>query len=145
MVELASTPLSVEQKQHLGRIAAKLFLDITTRWQLTDIQKSILAGAATRTTISTWRQRVKQKQVLQLGNDTYERIECIHEIDSLLKQVSTQQSCTVKTLLNTPQIALYDESLQSTMLNGKVIDLYTVLKHLKSAVILSDPPSLTLL
>ena len=132
MVELTINPLSVEQKQHLGRIAAKLFLDITTRWRVTDAQKAILAGVATRTSISTWRQRVKQKQVLQLGQDTYERIECLQAIDNYLIELSQKQSCTVEFLLHSPRLSLFDESLLSTMLNGKVIDLYTVLEYVKS-------------
>lgn len=131
MPELATTPLSVEQKQHLGRIAAKLFLDTTHRWGLNDAQKTILAGAATRTTISTWRQRVKQKKVLQLGIDTYERIDCIHEIDALLKAVSILQGCSPKELLHLTQLGLYDESIISTMLNGKIIDLYRTLEYLQ--------------
>ena len=132
MSNAPAAPLSVEQKQHLGRIAAKLFLEITEHWQLNDTQKAVLAGAATRTTISTWRQRVKQKQLLQLGHDTYERIDCIHEIDRQLMLQCQQSLQTLQDLLQSPQVALFDESLLSTMLNGKVIDLYTVLQHLKS-------------
>ena len=137
MADTITTLLSVEQKQHLGRIAAKLFLDITQRWGLSDNQKAVLAGAATRTTISTWRQRVLQKQSLQLGNDTYERIDCIYEIDRLLEQLSCQEACSLRTFLQRPQLALFDESPLSTMLNGKVIDLYTTLRFLQTARVFS--------
>jgi len=133
VTESANTALSVEQKKHLGRLAAKLFLEITQRWRLNDTQKTVLAGAATRTTISTWRQRVNQQQVLQLGHDTYERIDCIHDIDRLLSCVSTTRSTNTLVLLNAPQLKLYDESLLSTMLNGKVIDLYRALHFLQDS------------
>jgi len=132
MAIIPATPLSVEQKQHLGRIAAKLFLEITEQWQLSDTHKAVLAGVATRTTISTWRQRVKKKQLLQLGHDTYERIECIYEIDRLLRLQCQHQPASLQHRLHSPQVALFDESVISTALNGKVIDLYTALWHLKS-------------
>lgn len=116
-------PLNVEQKAHLGRLAAKEFLQITDTWGLTDDQRRILAGAATRTTISTWRKRVNTQKMLQLGTDTYERIICIKAInDSLQEKLPGQVNCAQ--LIRQPLSALNGSCLLENMLNGRVIDLY---------------------
>lgn len=112
--------LSVKQKQHLGRYAARRFLAITDEWQLTDHQRRTLAGAATRTTISTWRQRVYGQGNLQLGDDTYERIICIQEIHQAL----LEQTRDTADFLRKPQSLLGNISLLELMLHGQVIDLY---------------------
>ena len=116
--------LSVEQKAHLGRIAAKQFLLITDKWQLTDDERRVLAGAATRTTISTWRKRVKTQQELQLGSDTYERLMCIADIACLLEQQQHYQAQEIAEIIREPYDDLGSCSLLNTMLNGRVIDLY---------------------
>jgi hypothetical protein len=119
------TPLSVDQKAHLGRIAAKQFLKITDLWQLTDDERRVLAGAATRTTISTWRKRVKNLQELQLGNDTYERLQCIAAIERSLEEKFFHQPETLANAIRQPLNTLDNHSLLDNMLNGRVIDLYT--------------------
>ena len=123
-------PLSVEQKAHLGRIAAKQFLKITDLWQLTDDQRRVLAGAATRTTISTWRKRVSEKDELQLGADTYERLICIAEIERSLEQSmdpdSHEFAQELANVIREPQEGLKNKSLLETMLDGRVYDLYQV-------------------
>ncbi|MGH1487390.1 MAG: hypothetical protein ACRBCI_14340 [Cellvibrionaceae bacterium] len=116
--------LSVEQKAHLGRIAAKQFLSITDKWQLTDDERRILAGAATRTTISTWRKRVKKLEELQLGNDTYERLICIANIERSLEHNQIPEPDDIAALIREPKDDLGYHSLLENMLNGKVIDLY---------------------
>ena len=113
--------LNVEQKSNLGRLAAKEFLQITDRWKLTDDQRRILAGAATRTTISTWRKRVSSQSVLQLGQDTYERILCIKAIENQLVNLCPHNA---DQYIRHPLDELYDHSLLDIMLNGRVIDLY---------------------
>ncbi|MBX2807025.1 MAG: DUF2384 domain-containing protein [Cellvibrionaceae bacterium] len=119
-----STPLSVEQKSHLGRIAAKQFLMITDAWGLTDNQRRILAGAATRTTISTWRKRVNSRESLQLGTDTYERILCLTAINRSLLCNGHASGKQPSKLLRTPLDTLQGNSLLDTMLQGQMIDLY---------------------
>ena len=127
-----SLDLTVEQKAHLGRIAAKQFLKITDLWQLTDDQRRVLAGAATRTTISTWRKRVNTLDELQLGNDTYERLICIAAIERALeKTVEPEPECLAATLRQ-PQAELENLSLLEQMLNGRVIDLYNTQYYLES-------------
>ena len=115
--------LSVEQKAHLGRIAAKQFLSITDKWQLTDDERRILAGAATRTTISTWRKRVNTLEELQLGNDTYERLICIANIERCLEDRITPEPEQIASAIRQLQDDL-GSSLLENMLNGRVIDLY---------------------
>lgn len=121
--------LSVEQKCHLGRIAAKQFLAITDNWQITDAQRRILIGAATRTTISTWRKRVNTLAELQLGNDTYERIICISAIQRLLLQKMDETD--IVTFLRQPIEHLNNTSLLQKLLNGWMIDLYDVKDYLE--------------
>lgn len=113
-------PLTVEQKQHLGRIAAKCFLDITDQWQLSDNQRRILVGAATRTTISTWRVRVKERKVLQLSHDTYERIQCILSIQAALAKH------TGITSIRKPIDQFEGATLLEVMMQGNVMNLYEV-------------------
>lgn len=116
-------PLSVEQKSHLGRIAAKQFLLITDCWDITDNERRILAGAATRTTISTWRKRVKTRYELQLGNDTYERLICIGEIHRAL--LNSVKENNIAEHIRKP-FDYFETSLLNKMLNGWVLDLYQV-------------------
>lgn len=116
--------LSVEQKAHLGRIAAKQFLAITDLWAITDSERRVLAGAATRTTISTWRKRVKTLHELQLGNDTYERLICIANIHDLLQQ-HTEEGNVAQRIRQA--IPFFDHcSLLDKMLGGWMRDLYQV-------------------
>lgn len=125
--------LSVEQKSHLGRIAAKQFLLITDCWKITDNERRVLAGAATRTTISTWRKRVKTRYELQLGNDTYERLICIGNIHrSLLKSMNEDDIAEyIRKPLNP-----FETNLLDKMLNGWMLDLYQV------KTFISDEPTL---
>lgn len=130
--------LSLEQKVHLGRIAAKQFLLITDQWRITDNQRRILAGAATRTTISTWRKKVKSLDDLQLGNDTYERLTCIYDINELLINTRfesphyknlIENDFTAKTIRENNDY-FDNESLLDVMLKGWVINLYQVKDYL---------------
>lgn len=124
-------PLSVEQKSHLGRIAAKQFLSITDKWQLTDEERRVLVGAATRTTISTWRKRVKEKHELQLGHDTYERLIYIANIEQYLEdKIATDSEGNLPDIIRQPGKGPENNSLLESMLNGRVIDLYRTMKHL---------------
>ena len=131
--------LSVEQKAHLGRIAAKQFLSITDKWQLTDDQRRILAGAATRTTISTWRKRVKELKALQLGNDTYERLICIANIGHSLEYNPLLKSDDIAALLREPKDDLGHHSLLDNMLKGKVIDLYQTKDYIEQTLCAETP------
>lgn len=128
-----NSELSVEQKSHLGRIAAKQFLLITDCWKITDNERRVLAGAATRTTISTWRKRVKTRYELQLGNDTYERLICIGDIHrSLLKSMNEDDIAEyIRKPLNP-----FETNLLDKMLNGWMLDLYQV------KTLISDDPTL---
>ncbi len=124
--------LSVEQKAHLGRIAAKQFLLITDKWQLTDDERRVLAGAATRTTISTWRKRVKNLNELQLGNDTYERLICIADIEKSLEEYSKSSMNELPSIIRQPNKGPKNNSLLNNMLNGRVIDLYRTKEHIEN-------------
>jgi len=128
-----NSELSVEQKSHLGRIAAKQFLLITNCWGTTDNQKSVLAGAATRTTISTWRKRVNKGYELQLGNDTYERLICIGEIHRSLLE-STQEEAIAEKIRHPCEY--FNTSLLNKMLRGWVLDLYQVKSFLNNYSVL---------
>lgn len=122
--------LSVEQKSHLGRIAAKQFLLITDCWKINDHERRILAGAATRTTISTWRKRVNTLQELQLGNDTYERLICISDIQSaLLKSVKKED---IGGFIREDNAFFKEQTLLKKMLNGWILDLYQTKAFLNS-------------
>ncbi len=129
------TSLTVEQKSHLGRIAAKQFLTITDLWKVTDSERRILAGAATRTTISTWRKRVKTLDELQLGNDTYERLICIADIhQALLRQFKKAE---LHKAIRDIKLPFTQHSLLETMLNGWVINLYQVKNFLENDALAS--------
>jgi hypothetical protein len=123
--------LSLEQKCQLGRLAAKQFLAITESWQLTDDQRRIIAGAATRTTISTWKKKVQKYEELQLGRDTYERLICIVEIEKLLQEKAQQENLKTYSLLRQPVFELKKSSPLEHMLNGRVIDLYQTKVYLQ--------------
>jgi len=122
--------LSVEQKSHLGRIAAKQFLLITDSWKINDHERRVLAGAATRTTISTWRKRVKTRYELQLGNDTYERLICISDIHRVL--VKLKPKIDVADFIRQDNSFFKEHNLLQKMLNGWVIDLYQVKDFLEN-------------
>jgi hypothetical protein len=124
--------LSVEQKCQLGRLAAKQFLAITKNWKLTDEQRRIVAGAATRTTIATWKKRVANKEELQLGRDTYERLICIIEIENALQEKVKTEGINYSELLHQHIDAFNNYTIIENMLNGKVIDLYNTKAYLES-------------
>ncbi|MEO0442294.1 MAG: hypothetical protein AAFZ92_00930 [Pseudomonadota bacterium] len=122
--------LTVEQKAHLGRIAAKQFLKITDLWQITDDERRVLAGVATRTSISTWRKRVQSLDVLQLGQDTYERFMCIADIERLLEQQHPNRQALAGAIREAKN-DLGNKSLLENMLNGRVIDLYNTKNYMQ--------------
>lgn len=131
--------LPLDQKAQLGRIAAKQFLLITDCWKIKDNQRRVLAGAATRTTISTWRKKVNTLDELQLGNDTYERLICIYDINKLLSDTfivgvtEEENSQTIASAIRQTHHYFDHSSLLDVMLKGWVINLYQVKDYLESS------------
>ncbi len=116
-------------KGKLGHVAAKLFLGITEEWGLTDEQKRVLAGAATRTTISSWKKKVADSSSLNLGDDTLERLSYIAGIYKALQiLLPTQQQWAE--WVHKPNSAFGGQTALERMLGGRVADLYEVRHYL---------------
>jgi hypothetical protein len=112
-----------------GRVAAKLFLGITSEWGLTDTQRQILAGAGSRTTIDTWKKRVLNNEPLNLHKDTIERLSYIAGIYKglqILLPTREQWAAWVKK----PNREFGGQSALERMLGGRVMDLAYVRHYL---------------
>lgn len=126
---MQSLPLGQQDRGQLGRVAAKLFLGITQEWGLTDEQRRILAGAATRTTISTWKRKVTTDSQLNLGDDTLERLSYIAGIYKALQiLLPTKQQWA--DWIHKPNKDFGGQSALERMLGGQVADLYEVRHYL---------------
>ena len=106
----------------LGRVAVKLFFGITGEWGLTDEQRRVLAGAATRATIASWKRKVAANSKLNLGDDTLERLSYISGIYKALQiLLPTRQQWSQ--WINKPSADLGGQTALERMLGGRVADL----------------------
>jgi hypothetical protein len=113
----------------LGRVAAKLFLAITSEWGFTDDQRAILAGAKARGTISNWKKQVADNTPITLSPDTLERLSYVSGIYKAL-QILLPSPTQWREWVKKPNRDFGGKSAMDVMLAGRVIDLADVRRYL---------------
>ncbi len=113
----------------LGRVSVKLFLAITDEWSLTDRERCVLAGLSSRTTLNTWRAKVKAHEPVALSRDTLERLSYISGIYKALQILFVNRK-SWQDWVRRPNRDFGGESALTRMLAGRVIDLADVRRYL---------------
>lgn len=127
-MKTANTDLSVDEAQ-MSSVAVKLFFSIAEEWGLTDPQRCILAGLATRTTLDNWQQKLAAGEPIKLSKDTLERLSYlagIYKAVQLLFSDPTQW----KNWVRKPNRDFGGASALERMLAGRVVDLVDVRRYL---------------
>ncbi len=122
----ASKTLIPESKIH--RAAVKLFFGITEEWNLTDEERSKLAGLG-RTTLHNWRHKVNANAPIKLSRDTVERLSYLAGIYKAL-QILFVDPIQWKTWVRKPNKDFGGKSALDRMLAGRVVDLADVRRYL---------------
>jgi len=123
--------VSTNKAGALGRVAAKLFFAITEEWQLTDDQRLVLAGIGSRTTLHKWRNKVINKEPINLSRDTLERLSYLAGIYKALQLLFPEPTQWAE-WVNKPNRDFGGNSAMDRMLAGKVVDLADVRRYLDS-------------
>ena len=113
----------------MSRVAVKLFFAITNEWDLTDEQRCILAGLATRTTLMNWRQKLEAKEPVKLSRDTLERLSYIAGIYKALQILFTEKA-NWRDWVTKPNEDFGGQSALQRMLAGNMLDLADVRRYL---------------
>jgi hypothetical protein len=112
-------------------VAIKLFFGISQQWNLTDDQRCVLAGLATRTTLHNWRNKLAADEPIKLSKDTLERLSYIAGIykgvQSLFADPDQWQQWVQK-----PNRDFGGRSALDRMLAGSVADLLDVRRYIDS-------------
>ena len=116
----------------IGRVAAKLFFGVTDQWRLTDEQRAVLAGVASRSTLNNWKKRVASGGPLKLSPDTLERLSYIAGIHKALSLLFADNEHRVHWVA-APNTDFGGQSALQRMLAGQVADLAYVRKYLDAA------------
>ncbi len=122
------TSAAAPDPSELGRVGAKLFFAIADEWQLTQEQRSRLAGVG-RTTLHNWRRKVDAGEALPLPADTLERLSYISGIYKALQiLLPTRQQWAE--WVRRPNRDFGGQSALDRMLGGQVVDLADVRRYL---------------
>ncbi|WP_018694306.1 MbcA/ParS/Xre antitoxin family protein [Algicola sagamiensis] len=113
----------------LGQVAAKLFLNITEEWGLTDEQRLILAGVSSRSTIANWKRKSMAKEPIHLSRDTLERLSYISGIYKAL-QILLPLPEQWAQWVHKPNKVFGGQTALDKMLAGNVLDLADVRRYL---------------
>jgi len=113
----------------LGRVAAKLFLNITDEWRLTEAERLVLAGHESRTTLNQWRRKISAGEGIRLSRDTLERLSYIAGIYKAL-QLLFPNSNQWSEWVRRPNRDFGGRTALEHMLAGNVVDLADVRRYL---------------
>ena len=113
----------------LGRVAVKLFLGICDEWGLSTDQRLILAGQTSRTTLSTWKDKIENGQGVKLQPDTLERMSYISGIYKSLELLFEDRE-RIKSWPKAPNNDFGGQSALERMLCGRMADLVDVRRYL---------------
>lgn len=113
----------------IGRVAVKLFLQITEQWGLSDKQKCVLAGLSSRTTLNNWRSKAESGEPVRLSADTLERLSYLAGIYKAL-QLLFADPANWRDWVRKPNRDLGGQSALERMLAGRVVDLADVRRYL---------------
>lgn len=116
----------------LGRVSVKLFLAITDEWGLTDRERCILAGLSSRTTLNTWKTKVKGGEPIALSPDTLERLSYIAGIYKALQILFVNEQ-SWKNWIRRPNRDFGGSTALKRMLAGRVVDLADVRRYLDAS------------
>ena len=116
-------------KHDLNRVAVKLFFGIADEWGLKEEECRTLAGLGTRTTLHTWRQKLKSGERIKLPNDTLERLSYIAGIYKGI-QILFSDANQWKIWIRKPNKDFGGTSALDRMLAGRVVDLVDVRRYL---------------
>jgi hypothetical protein len=114
--------------EELGRVAAKLFLAISSEWGLTQEQRAIIAGVG-RTTLHNWKHKVEAKEPIALPVDTLERLSYVSGIYKALQVLLPTREQWAE-WIKKPNHDFGGQSALDRMLNGRVVDLADVRRYL---------------
>lgn len=122
------------RKEALSRVAAKLFLEISIEWDLTEDQRMTLAGLSSRTSLNTWRKKVLNNEGMAISKDRLERLSYIAGIYKAI-QLQFGEPTQGKEWIRRPNVFFGGSSALSHMLGGQVMDIADVRRHLDSQLV----------
>lgn len=113
----------------IGRVAVKLFMALANdSWHLSQEEQLVLAGITSRQTLMNWRKRVADKEPVNLGKDTLERLSLITGIRKGIEILYPKDQWD--SWIRRPNRAFGGQSPLERMLAGRVIDLWEVRRYL---------------
>lgn len=124
----AVRPAAQPDAAELGRVAAKLFLAIADEWNLSQQQRTVIAGVG-RTTLHNWKQRVEADESLTLPVDTLERLSYVAGIYKALQLLLPTRAHWAE-WIKKPNRDFGGQSALERMLGGRVVDLADVRRYL---------------
>ncbi len=116
----------VAARRGIAQLALKAFFSLAERWQLTRPEAMTLLGLTATSTYANW----KNGKTTTLPRDTLERISYLLKIDESLRLSQISNTATNQ-WLRTPQQALTGLEPLQKMLQGNVIDLYSVMETME--------------
>lgn len=117
-----------QQQAAMERVAVKLFLKLADEWALPEADQLTLCGAASRTTLKRWKDKLVHGDSIKLNGDTLERLSVIAGIRKGVELLYPKDQWNA--FMRKPNQFLGGQSALERMLSGRIIDLYDVRRML---------------
>lgn len=127
-MQMNSPAITPQQQAAMEQVAVKLFLRLADEWALPEAEQLVLCGAASRTTLKRWRDKLDQGDPIKLNGDTLERLSVIAGIRKGVEVLYPKDQWNA--FMRKPNEYLGGQSALERMLNGRIIDLYDVRRML---------------
>ncbi len=117
-------------RRGIAELALKGFFDIAHRWKLSRQDAMTLLGLTATSTYANW----KNGRTGTLPRDTLERISYLLNIDDVFKNTRSNIPNNTIDMLHAPHPELSYESPLDRMLQGNVVDIYTVQQVIQKVI-----------